>query len=77
MRHETPFDPGGRFELTLEPEFATTLLVHLARGGAQLLVTAKSVIVSGHNDWSADLPMGRLEGRIAPKPEARSPSRGA
>ncbi|HEX6881778.1 MAG TPA: sigma-70 family RNA polymerase sigma factor [Planctomycetota bacterium] len=71
--HETTLDPDGRFELVLEPGLATTLQVHLARGGAQLLVTAKPVIVPGHNEWSADLPMARLEGRIAPKPEATEP----
>ena len=63
--YETTLDPDGRFELALEPDLSTSILVTIPRGGAQLTLSAKPLIVPGDNDWSANLQTALLEGLVA------------
>jgi len=71
--YETTLDPDGRFELVLEPDLATSILVHLARDGVELQAWAKPVIVPGPNEWSANVTTARLEGTLPPRAEADGP----
>ncbi len=71
--HETTLDPDGRFELALEPGLTTSLAVAIMRGGTELTVSSKPQVLPGLNEWSVDLATARLEGTIAPDPDAASP----
>jgi hypothetical protein len=62
--HETTLDPDGRFEVALEAELSTSILVQLTRGSATWSVSAKVNVAPGPNEWSLELGTARLAGEL-------------